>query len=160
MTFDTTRLHRTWLHEVDFQKISRFWQNRNWSHPSMDDSEPEVNIIEIYVENHQGWCREFYIWIQFDVINKIGENVPLLALREDSLISEHVPWWEHQKSTRTHQKSMILEMNQDTCGDFLRYQESPGMAVDTTRLHKTWFQGVTFHRNPKILTKSWRMFTI
>ena len=35
---------------------------------------------------------------------------------------------------------MILKMNQDTCGDFLRYQESPGMTADTTILHKTLFQ--------------------
>ena len=47
-------------------------------------------------------------------------------------------------------------MNQDTYGDFLRHQESPGMISDTTRLHMTWFQEVGFHKNFKILTKSSR----
>ena len=46
-------------------------------------------------------------------------------------------------------------MNQDTYGDFLRYQESPGMVFDTTRLHKIWYQEVDSHKNLKILTKSW-----
>ena len=44
-------------------------------------------------------------------------------------------------------------MNQDTYGDFLEYQESSGMTFDTTRLHKTWFQEVNFHKNLKILTE-------
>ena len=52
--------------------------------------------------------------------------------------------WEHQKSIRNHQKSMILNMNQDTYGNFQRYQESPGMICDTTRCHKAWFQEVDF----------------
>ena len=30
--------------------------------------------------------------------------------------------WEYEKSTRNHQKSMISKMNQDTSGDFLKYQ--------------------------------------
>ena len=47
-------------------------------------------------------------------------------------------------------------MNQDTYGDFLRYEESPGMTFDTTRCHRTQFQKVESHRNLKILTKSSR----
>ena len=66
--------------------------------------------------------------------------------------------WEHQKSIRNHWKSMILKMNQDTYGDFLDCQEWPGMIFDTTRLHITWFQQVTFRRNLKILSKSWPGF--
>ena len=42
-------------------------------------------------------------------------------------------------------KSNDFEMNQDTYGDFLRYQESPGMTFDTTRRHKTEFQDVDVH---------------
>ena len=37
---------------------------------------------------------------------------------------------------------MILKINQDTHGDFLRYQESARMTFDTTRLHKTCFQSL------------------
>ena len=44
-------------------------------------------------------------------------------------------------------------MNQDTYGDFLRYQESPGMAFDTTRRHKTKFQEVDFLKIIKILSE-------
>ena len=78
--------------------------------------------------------------------------------RECEALSSRDLTWEHEKCKRNHQKSMILKMNQDTHGDVLRYQESPGMTVDTTRLHKTWFQEVNFLRNLKILTKSWPMF--
>ena len=67
--------------------------------------------------------------------------------------------WEHPKSTRNHQKSMFFKMNEDTYGDFLGYQESLGMTFDTTRIHKTWFQQVTFVKNSKILTKLWRCLT-
>ena len=52
---------------------------------------------------------------------------------------------------------MILKINQDTYGDFLGYQESLGMAFDTTRLHKTSFQEIDFLKISKILTKSWLM---
>ena len=51
-------------------------------------------------------------------------------------------------------------MNQDTYGDFLRYQESSGMRSDTTRLHKTWLQEICFLINLKILIKSWRILNI
>ena len=45
-------------------------------------------------------------------------------------------------------------MNQDTYGDFLGYQESPGMTFDLTGLNKTWFQEVTFHKKKK--TRFWQ----
>ena len=45
---------------------------------------------------------------------------------------------------------MILKMNQDTYGDFLVYQESLGMTLDTTRLHKTAFQEVEILKISKI----------
>ena len=48
-------------------------------------------------------------------------------------------------------------MNQNNQGHLLRCQESPGMAFDTTRLHKTRFQKVNSFKIFKILTKSWRM---
>ena len=55
---------------------------------------------------------------------------------------------------------MILKMNQDTHGDCLKYQESPGMTFDTKRLHKTWFEEDDSHKNLKILTESWRIAPI
>ena len=52
---------------------------------------------------------------------------------------------------------MILKINQNTYGDFLRYYESLGMTFDTTRFHKTEFQEVTVSQNDNMLTKSLRM---
>ena len=46
-------------------------------------------------------------------------------------------------------------MNQGMYGDFQRYQESPGMNFETTRLHKTWFQKGDFLKNLKILSELW-----
>ena len=37
------------------------------------DSEPGVDTIGIYVENHHGMNREFFIWIRFDHM-KLGEQ--------------------------------------------------------------------------------------
>ena len=44
-------------------------------------------------------------------------------------------------------------MNQDTYGDFLMYQECPGMAFDLTRSHKCRCQEVTFRKISKVLTE-------
>ena len=52
---------------------------------------------------------------------------------------------------------MILKINQDTYGDLLGYQETLGMAFDTTRLHKTSFQEIDFLKISNILTKSRRI---
>ena len=41
-------------------------------------------------------------------------------------------------------------MNQATYGDFLGYQEFPGMICNTTRLHITWLQEVQFLKISKI----------
>ena len=51
------------------------------------DSEPGVDTVGIYVENHSGENREFVIWIQFDN-RKSNEKGYLPLLREDHLISE------------------------------------------------------------------------
>ena len=50
------------------------------------DSEHEVDIDGIYVENHDNEYQEFLIWIQFDD-RKSGENESLPLLPEDPLIS-------------------------------------------------------------------------
>ena len=55
----------------------------------------------------------------------------------------------HQKSNKT----MFLILNQDIQGDLLRHQKSPEMTFDSTRLHETWFQEVTFLKILKILSK-------
>ena len=54
------------------------------------DSEPEVDTVGIYVENHHGRCREFFIWIRFDNM-KLSEKGHLALLLEDLLISEISP---------------------------------------------------------------------
>ena len=54
------------------------------------DSEPGVDTVGIYVENHHGWNRECFIWIQFDHM-KLGEKGSLPLLLEDPLISETCP---------------------------------------------------------------------
>ena len=51
------------------------------------DSEPEVDTIGIYVENHEDWNRECFMWMRFDHGN-IGEKGSLPLLREDLLISQ------------------------------------------------------------------------
>ena len=155
MTFETTRLHTTWCQEVRILKNSQYSdRNMNWGQHQRSDSEPGVDTVGIYVENHVGRNRECFIWIRFDN-RKLCEKGSLPHLRKDPLISETCPLEEsashhlfpggesvapHEKSTRNLQKSMILKMNQDTYGDFLRYQQLLGMTFDTTRLHETWFQ--------------------
>ena len=54
------------------------------------DSEHGMDTVGIYVENHEGRRREFFIWIRFDH-RKLGEKGSLPALREDPLISETCP---------------------------------------------------------------------
>ena len=51
-----------------------------------NDSEPRVDTSGIYVENHQDWNRECFIWIRFVV--KRCEKGSLPALLEDHMISE------------------------------------------------------------------------
>ena len=54
------------------------------------DSEPEVDTVGIYVENHFNRNREFVIWIRFDNM-KLGEKGSLPQLLEDPLNSETCP---------------------------------------------------------------------
>ena len=58
------------------------------------DSEPGVDTVGIYVENHYSWNREFFIWIQLDNI-KLSEKGSLPLLLEDHLISETCPLAEN-----------------------------------------------------------------
>ena len=60
------------------------------SHLQGSDSEPGVDTVGIYVENQQGECREFLIWIHSDH-RKLSEKGCLPLLREDPLISETCP---------------------------------------------------------------------
>ena len=49
------------------------------------DSEPEVDIVGIYVENRYNECRELFIWIPFGN-RKLGEKGCPPLLLEDLLI--------------------------------------------------------------------------
>ena len=49
------------------------------------ESEPRVDTVGIYVENHHGKCREFFIWIRFDH-KTLGEKGSIPLLLEDPLI--------------------------------------------------------------------------
>ena len=69
-------------------------------------------------------------------------------LRDLKILTKQWPF-----STRKHQRSMILKMNQVMYGDFQRYQASPGMRCKTARLHKTAVQEVDFFKNLRIPTK-------
>jgi hypothetical protein len=63
------------------------------------DSEPGVDTVGIYVENHEGRNRECFIWIRIDNM-KLGERGSMALLPEDLLISETCPLEEsasHQK---------------------------------------------------------------
>ena len=53
-----------------------------------------MGTIGIYVENHEGVNRDFFIWIRFDH-RKIGETVSLALLLEGPLISETCPLEEN-----------------------------------------------------------------
>ena len=46
------------------------------------DSEPEVDTVGIYVENHYNVNRSFFIWIRFDNV-KLGEQGSIPYLLED-----------------------------------------------------------------------------
>ena len=54
------------------------------------DSEPGVDMVGIYVENHYSKNRECFIWIRFDNM-KLGEKGCLPLRLEDPLISETCP---------------------------------------------------------------------
>ena len=58
--------------------------------PMRSDSGPGVDTVEIYVENHDNECREFFIWIRFDN-RKLGEKMSLPLLLEDSVIFKLCP---------------------------------------------------------------------
>ena len=66
MIFDTTRFYKTWIQEVDFLKSQDF-DKIVADRPHLRlDSEPGVDTVGTYVENHEGRNREFSIWMQFD----------------------------------------------------------------------------------------------
>ena len=59
--------------------------------------------------------------------------------------AKHSP---HMRTRETHEKSCKINDLENEPGHawrLLRYHESPGITFDTTRLHITWFQEVTFH---------------
>ena len=58
--------------------------------PLWSDSEPGVDTVGIYVENHSNRCREIFIWIRFDH-RRLGEKGSPPLLLEDPLISETCP---------------------------------------------------------------------
>ena len=68
------------------------------------DSEPGVDMVGIYVENHYNKNRECLIWIRFDNM-KLGEKGCLPLLREDPLISETCPM---EESASHHLKSDMV----------------------------------------------------
>ena len=71
------------------------------------DSEPGVDTVRIYVENHVGRNRECVIWIRFDNLN-LNEKGCLPYMREDLLILKLCPLEEkasHHLSSGQHQLS-------------------------------------------------------
>ena len=61
MTFDNTRRHKTELQEVDShtQNADKMVADLTYQ---WYDSEPQVDTVGIYVENHHGSCRDLFIW--------------------------------------------------------------------------------------------------
>ena len=49
--------------------------------------EPQVDTVGTFVENHEGKCRDLFIWIRDDHMN-LDEKGSLALLLEDPLISE------------------------------------------------------------------------
>ena len=75
------------------------------------DSEPVVDTVGIYVENHYNVNREFFIWIRFDNM-KLGEQGSLTLLREDPLISETCPLEEsasHHLPQNSRNMNMVVQ---------------------------------------------------
>ena len=71
------------------------------------DSEPGVDTVRIYAENH-GVNREFFIWIRFDNMKR-GEKGSLPQMLEDLLISETCPLEE----SASHQSAKQFKTTQD-----------------------------------------------
>ena len=66
MIFDTTRLHKALFQKVNFLKNLKILRKHEKVHHQRSHSEPGVDIVGIYVENHEGVCRECFIWMRFD----------------------------------------------------------------------------------------------
>ena len=122
MTFDTTRFHKTWFQEVTFIKIFQFVVRiQAVFDPLRSDSEPGVDTVGIYIENHYNECREFFILIRFDHRN-LDEKGSLPHLREDASISEtchleenasHNDPWMILRWFEDHQFSWFLIISHD-----------------------------------------------
>ena len=116
--------------------ISAQNQNLRWT-----QLESTSKIMMVDVENSSfGFDLIFEIWISdwfcpvawgpsdFQIMSPGGECfAPLGALPlaegervRSTLLQGTRKNWEHQKSTRNHQKSSFFKMNQNTYGDFLR----------------------------------------
>ena len=69
MIVGTTTRQKTWFQEVDVLKDFKI-KSTSWQMLTMcrriQNSKPEVDTVEIYVENHDALDREWFIWIRFD----------------------------------------------------------------------------------------------
>ena len=97
-----------WHHETSQNNISRsrFSQDLQEFHKIVADcrhlwcdSEPGADIVGIYVENHEGRCREFFIWIQFAFSNLNFRGSWLPCLRMPRFL-KLVPWRRVLRTTR------------------------------------------------------------
>ena len=77
------------------------------------DSEPGVDTIRIYVENHSNRCREFFIWISFDFLKSRFPRVRALLL-EDPLIYETCPLEESASHHVVDARSQFMNQHRDS----------------------------------------------
>ena len=85
-------------------------------HHLWSDSEPEVDTVGIYVENHLGRCREFFIWIQLGTLPLAeGEGVRSTLL---------------QGTLEIHQKSSEIYVLEIQAGHVGRLAEASGVTRD------------------------------
>ena len=88
------------------------------------DSEPGVDTVGIYVENHHGVNRECFTWIRFDNM-KLSEKGSLLHLREDPLISETCPLEESASHHVVHfPKSMRQQISEMRTWDVMSFSHN------------------------------------
>ena len=123
MTFETTRLHKTWCQEViilqNYQDSNR---NISWGQHLRSDSEHGVDTIWIYIKHHFNLNWICFIRIQFYFWNLETRTSTPCCWRTfwfSNLGHSSCGWegvraclpgdftWEHQKSTRNHQNQLF-----------------------------------------------------
>ena len=105
------------------------------------DSRAEVDTVGIYVQNHYGWCRKWFLRMRFDFWKWISEGSGLLAGRpSDFQIMS--PGWKcfappHMRTRDIHQKSSKINDLENEPGHVWRLRKVSRVTRDDSWHHKT-----------------------